>query len=173
MKIASLVLATLLAAGTCVAGTGAVNHSAEKKSSGELLLPANYHSWVQLDAGKVPAFHKNRRVVSNVYVEPTAFQHFLATGEWPDQTVIVLELRSKQAKTRGHSVVGLEAAVKDTSHTLNPWSYFGIVYDGAKSADPVVQAECDKCNNVTLARLYPALKAIIEATPGDMKSVLF
>jgi hypothetical protein len=177
MKLASVVLTLLM---LCAVGLSSeVPASHPKANRNELLLPANYHNWVTLSpstAGLPGRRHKN--VASKLFVEPTAFEHFTKTGEWPNNTVIVLELSSAKARVRAKSgVMGLEAAVKDNAGFPDPWSYYGIVYDHAQqptnSMKPEKVCDCEEPLDTMLAMAFPTLRAAINAKPSTMSQTLF
>ena len=108
-------------------------------TKGELLLPEGYRSWVFVcaDLGLDYSQRNDRaldhppkkdektddgRPFHNVYVDRAAYEHFARTGEFPDKTMLVLELfesRRKEPRNvvtdglyEGNRVV-LEVAVKD------------------------------------------------------------
>src|ERR1035438_2020764 len=67
----------------------------------------------------------------NVFVNPEAYRSFLATGTWPDKTVMVLEAREAKTKgsinQRGHfqgvGVMDLEVHVKDEARFPGKWAF--------------------------------------------------
>jgi len=84
---------------------------------GKLARPPNYREWVFLSSGLGmtygPLAAGDPRF-DNVFVNRSAYRVFLDTGRWPDQTVLVLEVRSSQSKGSinrgGHfSVAGIAA----------------------------------------------------------------
>lgn len=68
------------------------------KADGSVMLPVNYHHWVHVgtfikesginifDNSKITA-----PLIGNTYIEPSAYRHFMATGEWADGSQIVKE----------------------------------------------------------------------------------
>lgn len=180
MKIASVLLTLLL---LCAVGISSEvppsSSSASKMSRNELLLPANYRNWITLSptASGLPS-HRHKHVASKLFVEPAAYEHFTKTGEWPDNTVIVLELSAAKTKANAKSeVMGLEAAVKDEAHSPDPWSYYGIIYDRPQQPSGTLKAEkpcdCDEPLDSMLAMAFPTLRAVINATPSSMSQTLF
>src|ERR1700727_920121 len=69
---------------------------------GRLLLPENYREWVYLSTGfdmsYSPMAMTGHHMFDNVFVEPGAYKAFIATGTWPDKTVLVLEVRGAKDK---------------------------------------------------------------------------
>jgi len=66
----------------------------------------------------------------NVFVNPEAYRSFVATGTWPDKTVMVLETRGAESKSSinkaGHfqsgGIMGVELHVKDESRFPGKWA---------------------------------------------------
>ncbi|HWR16943.1 MAG TPA: cytochrome P460 family protein [Terriglobales bacterium] len=182
MKLVSVLLLCVFVAGTALASEKAPSFSSSARLSGsnELLLPANYHSWVVLSpsAPGIPK-HTHKHVASKVFVEPTAFEHFNKTGQWPNRTVIVLEMRNPKAAKHTCALMALEAAVKDDSNLAEPWSYYGIIYDritAQRTAAPLVTGNCEDCEHPTdfmLAMAVPTLRAVINAKPSTVSPTLF
>lgn len=183
MKIASVLLLLFSFLGSAIASEKSTSSLPTAHfSSNELLLPANYRSWVELspNAPGVPS-HQHKHVAGKLFVEPTAFEHFSQTGQWPNKTVIVLELRAgkaaKSARGRSCDVVGLEAAVKDDSQFPDAWTYYGIVYDQPKKAQraklPAVIGSKEEPLDMMLAMAYPTLRAVINGKPSAMYPTLF
>lgn len=167
MKFTSVIVALLF---LCSLGSASeVKSMHPKADSKDLLLPANYHDWVKLSPATVGMpVHQHKHLVNKFYVEPAAFEHFSKTGEWPNRTVIVMELLSStKSKARETDVMGLEAAVKDEAQFPNSWSYYGIVFDrpqekkAEESVDPV------------LAMAFPTLRSVINAKPSTIPSPMF
>ena len=184
MKSVSVVLALVLSVGAALASDRSITNTPSGTLSGdnELLLPANYRNWVTLSpsAPGMPTHH-HEHTVGKVYVEPSAYEKFVKTSMWPNQTVIVLELRAKTTppKTICDGMVGLEVAVKNESKGPDPWTFYGIIYDEHKHSGEKEEAKkiCADCNDepmdVRLAMYFPALKAVIHAKPRNMPPSAF
>jgi len=184
MKSVSVVLALVFSVGVALA----TDRPMENKVTGtlgannQLWLPANYRNWVALSpsAPGMPT-HRHQHTVGKVFVEPSAYESFLKTAVWPNQSVIVLELRDTAAppKTMCDGMIGLEVAVKNESKTPEPWTFYGIIYDEHKHHNEQEQAKkiCVDCNDeptdVRLAMYFPALKAVIYAKPRNMPPAAF
>lgn len=183
MKVATVVLTLLTCFGSAVASERpALNQPMPLRTSNEILLPANYRSWVAVapeSAGM--SAHQRKHVVGKIYVEPKAYESFLKHSTWPEQTVIVLELRDKAAPPHlpCDGVIGLEVAAKNGAGALEPWSYYGIIYDHDKQARKAStdKAMCKHCSsdpaNMQFAMFFPALRAVIHATPETMQPLAF
>lgn len=143
-------------------------------ADGQMLRPAHYREWVFLSSGLGmtygPLASPTPRF-DNVFVNPAAYQSFLKTGTWPDQTVLILEVRAAESKgsinTAGHfqtSTVGVEAHVKDLAR-FGGWTFFQF---GDKiSARPTPKtASCFTCHeghgavDSTFVQFYPTLLPI-------------
>src|SRR3954465_7170947 len=72
MKFASVVLGLLLFCAVSLASEVPASHS---KMKPELLLPANYRTWVKLSPSMpgLPS-HRHKHVAGRVFVEPVAFE---------------------------------------------------------------------------------------------------
>ena len=106
-------------------------------TNGDMQPPANYREWVYLSTGIDMSYSPNatqadHSMFDNVFVNPAAYRSFLATGTWPDKTVMVLEVRGAKKKgsinQRGQfqdtAVMGLEVHVKDEKRFPGKWAFF-------------------------------------------------
>jgi len=73
---------------------------------GALLLPDGFESWVfvgsslGLTYGPEPPSHDMFR---NVYIEPLAYQHYVETGTFPDQTMLAMTLYGARERITGRA----------------------------------------------------------------------
>ena len=108
-------------------------------ANGDLLPPTNYREWTYLTSGIDMSYSPKARDVQdhsmfdNVFVNPAAYRSFLATGSWPDKTVLVLEVREARNKgsinQNGHFQGGLmdfEVHVKDEARFPGKWAFFSF-----------------------------------------------
>jgi Cytochrome P460 len=145
----------------------------------ELLKPQNYRSWRFLSSGLGMAYGPDAGqgrppMFTNVFVNPRAYEYFLETGTWPDQTMFVLEIR--RARTEGSinkggnfqgEIIGIEAEVKDSRFSGN-WAFFGFGPGGrnASSAPLPSDASCYTCHKAngavenTFVQFYPELMEV-------------
>lgn len=125
---------------------------------GRLLQPVGYEKWVVVGTSIGLGYSdgdkndpRNPGTFHNVYLQPEAFDHFVQTGEFPEQTVfIVTNNKSRPANTKGSvsrkgfvasATSGLEVAVKDTKRFSDGWAYF-MFHDAPEKAKPeTVHAE--------------------------------
>lgn len=113
----------------------------EYDQDGKLLHPTGYEKWVVVGTSIGLGYSDGDKTAPdtpgtfhNVYLQPEAFDHYVETGEFPEQTVfIVTNNRSEPAKTKGPvsrigyvaaPTSGLEVSVKDTKRYPDGWAYF-------------------------------------------------
>ncbi len=164
----------LAAAALMGADTAPVQDGPRYTADGMMLRPEQYREWVFLSSGLGmmygPLGSGGEARFDNVFVSPSAYRQFLRTGQWPDQTVMVLEVRSAQSNGSinrgGHfqtGVVGVEVHVKDEKRFPRKWAFFGFG-EGAKAAKAIpVTANCFSCHeqhgavDTTFVQFYPTL----------------
>lgn len=160
-------------------------------ASGAVKRPANWRDWVFVGspitpnglnggAAPFPEYH-------NVYVEPSAFEHYEKTGKWADGTQIAKELvlvrRNNNADNGSTAEVsgvgyqqgefaGLELAVKDSKRfgdQPGSWAYFSFghkpePYEATAEAFPT--EACNACHaasaddDFVFTQFYPVLRAV-------------
>lgn len=145
--------------------------------NGDLLPPAQYREWIYLTSGidmsyaPKTAEMADHSMFDNVFVSPAAYKSFLATGTWPDKTVMVLEVREARSKgsinTRGHyqgtQLMGLEVHVKDEGRFKGNWAFFD--FDSPEKNGTFIPegASCYTCHSAhgavdtTFVQFYPTL----------------
>jgi hypothetical protein len=151
-------------------------------SNGDLLPLKDYREWIYLTSGidmsySPKAMEMDHSMFDNVFVNPAAYRSFLATGTWPDKTVMVLEVRGAKSKgsinQRGHfqdtAVMGFEVHVKDEARFPGKWAFFE--FDSADKNGTLVPqaAPCYTCHaahaavDTTFVQFYPTLLPIAKA----------
>jgi hypothetical protein len=147
---------------------------------GRLTLPEDYREWIYLTSGfdmsysamAMPGHH----MFDNVFVEPSAYKAFLATGTWPDKTMLVLEVRgakdkgsiNKNGNYQDGEVMGREVHLKDSAHFPEGWAFFGFDRDNSAKMTPRT-ADCYSCHaqhaavDNTFVQFYPTLLPIATA----------
>lgn len=146
---------------------------------GDLAPPLQYREWVYLTSGLDMSYNPkasaDMSMFDNVFVNPEAYRAFLATGRWPDKTVMVLESRGAETKgsinQAGHfqsgAVMGLEFHVKDESRFPGKWAFFDIVNESKATLIPQ-GAPCYTCHaahaavDTTFVQFYPTLLPIAQ-----------
>jgi Cytochrome P460 len=146
---------------------------------GDLVPPLEYREWVYLTSGLdmsyTPKASPDMSMFDNVFVNPESYRAFLATGTWPDKTVMVLETRGAESKgsinKAGHfqsgSVMGLEVHVKDESRFPGKWAFFDVGSESKATLFPQT-ASCYSCHvqhaavDTTFVQFYPTLLPIAQ-----------
>ncbi len=151
-------------------------------ASGDMLPPAHYREWVYLTSGidmsytPKPAGMEDHSMFDNVFVNPAAYRSFLATGVWPDKTVLVLEAREARSKgsinQNGHfqagEVMDLEVHVKDEARFPGKWAFFSFDSAGGNGSLIPQEAPCYTCHaahaavDTTFVQFYPTLLPIAQ-----------
>jgi len=71
-------------------------------ADGRLVFPTGYREWIYLSSGVDMSYSPNmsmdHSMFDNVFVNPEAYRAFVATGTWPDNTMLVLEARMAGSK---------------------------------------------------------------------------
>src|SRR5271165_6047384 len=73
-------------------------------TGGDLIPPKDYREWIYLTTGLDMSYTpkmagmEDHSTFDNVFVNPDAYRSFVATGTWPDKTVMVLEAREAASK---------------------------------------------------------------------------
>jgi len=169
----------------------------------ELLRPEGYRTWVFVgsDLGLDYSQRNDKSLdyptkkdekaedealpFHNVYIDRAAYDHYARTGEFPDKTMLVLELFESRRKEPQHIVtkgqfegnrVALEVAVKNLSRPdgiKTPWAYYDFtgkpgpsgsgVRESAKAKPDEACYDCHKkhadVDNVWV-QFYPTLREL-------------
>jgi hypothetical protein len=181
----------LLTVAIAPASAQSVN-KAQFTNDGDVIMPKNWRQWVYigtpltpnaLNGGTAafPEFH-------NVYMEPSAFAHYQATGKFADGTQIAKELvlirkpdggnledgSANEVSGRGFfqgEFQGLELAYKDTKRfgkEPGGWVYFTFGHHAPPYAESATAFPTDSCNachmgaaaeDFVFSQFYPVLRA--------------
>lgn len=150
-------------------------------SNRNLLPPSNYREWIYLTSGIDMSYTPkssgmDHSMFDNVFVNPAAYRSFLATGTWPDKTVLVLEVRGAQSKgsinQRGQyqdtDVMDFEIHVKDEARFPGKWAFFSFDSPTSKGTLIPTGAPCYSCHqahaavDTTFVQFYPTLLLIAQ-----------
>ena len=143
----------------------------------ELVRPQDYREWVFVSSGfrlsnnPSPA---EGATFTNVFVNPSAYKQFLATGKWPDNTMLVEEKRTssnkgslnKAAQFQGE-LSGISVKVKDAARFPDQWAYYSFD-SSARTAHANPKAACWQCHHdqggvdSTYVQFYPTLKPVAQ-----------
>lgn len=154
---------------------------------GRLLLPPDYRRWTLVGTSLglsysegAPSAARRDEMFHEVLMEPTAYDHFVATGTFREGTMLVLVLHGTGEQVppqrRGlfaAEVHGVEMAVKDSSRFEGSWAYFGFGgMDEIRSAAVAAPRErCQACHaehaalDNVFVQFYPVL---VEAAPEGL-----
>lgn len=173
----ALVLIALLAPMAKFLGVMDSPDEPQYTTDGQMKFPEHYREWVYLTTGfdmsySASSATSDHHMFDNVFVNPEAYKVFVATGHWPDKTMLVLEVRGARGKRsinqRGSyqdEIMGLEVHVKDDARFPGKWAFFG--FDGGRTGkmDPT-RADCYSCHqdhgavDTTFVQFYPTLLPI-------------
>jgi hypothetical protein len=174
------------------APTTTPNHSTAPvyTADGRLVFPENYREWIYLTTGMDMDYNPDpamagHSMFDNVFVNPEAYKFFVATGTWPDKTMLVLEGRmagnkgsiNKSGHFQTNDVMMRSVHVKDARFP-GSWAFFA--YDQGKPTKQIPkEAECYSCHrqhgavDTTFVQFYPTLLEIAKKkgtlAPGYLK----
>jgi hypothetical protein len=143
---------------------------------GQLLRPADYREWIFLSAGygmnysPAPGGHE---MFTNVFVQRWAYNEFLASGKWPEQSMFVIDERDAASRSsinqKGHyqtDLMGLAVEAKDSARNPEKWAYYGFDADGKTAGAMPKGNGCWSCHEAhaavehTFVQFYPTLKVV-------------
>jgi len=143
---------------------------------GRLLRPADYREWMFLSAGYGMNYSPgpdSHEMFTNVFVQRWAYDEFLKSGKWPEQSMFVIDERDAASRNsinqKGHyqtDLMGLAVEVKDSARFPEKWAYFGFSAEG-KTAEAMPKGNpCWACHDAhaavehTFVQFYPTLKPV-------------
>ena len=175
-----LALAPILAFSTLLAGNGVIDipksEAPAYTTDGSLVAPTNYREWIFLTSGIDMSYFSTKdpdhHMFDNVFVNPTSYRAFLATGTWPDGTTFMLENRgaanpisiNKRGRTQTTEVMGNEIHVKDHGK----WLFYDQAAGAGTAKVFAPTANCYSCHeahaaaDTTFVQFYPTLLPIAE-----------
>lgn len=145
-------------------------------SDAQMKFPEHYREWVYLSSGFDMSYSAggspDHHMFDNVFVNPEAYKVFVATGRWPDKTIMVLEARGARGRAsinqRGNyqgDIMEVSVHVKDDSRFPGKWAFFG--FDGGRTGKMIpTTASCYSCHaehgavDSTFVQFYPTLEPI-------------
>jgi Cytochrome P460 len=198
---ANLTRSALALAALCFAFTGsgpaARSQSADDPKytpGGDLVLPGGFETWVFVGsnlglsytpeaaaAASAPPPRPPRSLFHNVFISKPAYDYFLANGQFPEKTVLAMQVFEAAEKTPSNVLasgvfngrrVGLEIAVKNSSRpdgNSTPWAYYNFTdpSDPTKllaAATAFLDQSCANCHKLHASidnvwvQFYPALR---------------
>ncbi len=125
------------------------------------------------------------QMFTNVFVNPSSYDYFLAHGTWPDKTIFVLELygSTSQGSINRHGnyqtgFMGLDVEVKDEKRFADKWAYYGFnSNEKAASPNSPSKNDCWQCHDQNAAvehsfvQFYPELLKVAREK-GTIKSTV-
>jgi hypothetical protein len=143
-------------------------------ASGELRLPQGFRKWVFIGSPLTPHGLNNGEAgfpeFHNVYVEPAAYDHYVAHGVWPEGAMMVKELQLTQPGTfpdgsrvevsgRGYFpgvTNGMDVSVKDSKRFADTkgWGFFNFGHHAAPYAETAGEAPVDACAGCHMASAH-------------------
>jgi len=164
-------VAALAAAWLALGGEPGPRYAAD----GRLLRPEGVERWVLVGAslgqGYTDATEDGPGMFHRVYLEPSAYEHFLRTRRFREGTMLALAIRrperrvppSRTGWTEG-DLAALELAVKDGARFEGGWAYFDFGRSAAVAA-PLPRTRCAACHarhaalDHVFVQFYPQLRA--------------
>ena len=160
-------------------GAGLTLASAATFTTNNILeRPAGYREWVFVGSSiglnySPHSDNASQELFHNVYIDPAGYREYMASGKFPEGTVMVLELARPETKKEPglqgsfeKEFVALEASVKDSNRFEGGWGYFSFTDAGGKlkpSASPEERG-CRSCHQEraetdhVFTQFYPVLK---------------
>lgn len=153
----------------------AAENAPQYTKDGKLIAPRNFREWVFLSSGLGMTYSKSapdgQPMFTNVFVAPEAYRAFLQTGQWPDKTVLVMDMyysgTEGSINKGGHyqlkSMGMFEAHVKDTSRPGDTWKFYGFDDNDSAAAPRENGNPCTTCHTRnggvedTFVQFYPTL----------------
>ncbi|HEU4693824.1 MAG TPA: cytochrome P460 family protein [Vicinamibacterales bacterium] len=131
-----------------------------------LKLPADYRQWILVGSSLGLSYSEagaGHQMFNTTLMEPTAYRHFVETGQFREGTMLALILqgigtnalpaRQGQFATDVHMI---EMAVKDSGRVPEGWAYYGFggpMMGGYRTAAaPQAKASCYDCHVKHAAR---------------------
>jgi hypothetical protein len=139
----------------------------EYDASRNLRLPDDYRQWVlvgsSLGLSYAPPGQGGQQSFNSTLMEPSAYRHFLQTGEFREGTMFALIVQgvgTNQEPSRegrfASEIHGVEMAVKDKTRVPEGWAYyaFGSPTSGGvrATAAPNPKTSCFDCHSQRAAR---------------------
>jgi hypothetical protein len=167
-------------------------------ADGQLKVPVGFETWVFVGSNlglgykdelkettKVEAARASQQQFHNIYINPEAYAYFVANKEFPDKTVLVMDVFTapdrdpKNILTAGFyngKQIGLQVAVKNLNRPdgkKTPWAYYTLMNPSdpmpvmAPSAPAHEDSECYDCHKAHASKdnvwvqFYPTLRKLL------------
>lgn len=145
---------------------------------GELIRPTGIEKWVFVGSGlgmnydeKAPGM----KLFTTVFIQPEAYDHYAKTGEFPEKTMLALDVFSpgsdESINKHGNFAkrrVAIEFAVKDSDAVEEGWAYYNFAggLGLKKTAKPEPSGDCYACHAMhaeddnVFTQFYPRLQEL-------------
>lgn len=168
---------------------------------GSLVRPEGYREWIYVGSSLGLSYSRPDEnatgpgMFHHIYIQPEAYKHYAATGEFPEKTMLVMENYSAGSKEsnptgeltndkkefqnlNGHfedQRVGVEVALKDSERFEESWAYFNFSTRAGllPAAKAFPKAMCWDCHQQHAAvdnvfvQFYPVLRESRPETPSE------
>ncbi len=168
------ILATVLALAPFDAGAPAVAPAARFDGT-RLLLPTGYDVWPLVGASLGLSYtdraDSGPGTFHRVYINPSSYEAYRRTRQFPEGTVFVLESYEAQERksiAKGGWVegarTGVDASVKDSTRYAGGWAYFNFDNGAAAAATAFPDDRCHSCHKAhgdvdsVFVQFYPNLR---------------
>jgi cytochrome P460 len=185
LKTAVLTIAILGVGAFCLnlnraAASQGLNKMAQPRYIGDkqLMFPEDYHTWVFVGASIGLSYSEAARdagpgAFHHIYMQPEAYAHFQRTGQFPEKTMLVMEVHKPEQKVsinkQGYfegDRVAVEVALKDHDKFEEGWAYFDFANGRKKEASAFPKNACWSCHNQhgaddnVFTQFYPVLREL-------------
>ena len=98
-----LLVAGALALTAAVHATAAPLTVHNSPPADELIRPSDFREWMFVTSGLGMTYNQPTGAArtpnfTNVYVNPSSYRAFMKTGQWPDKTMFILEIRASTSE---------------------------------------------------------------------------
>lgn len=144
-------------------------------AKGNLLFPDDFETWVfvgsslGLTYADTPPSHD---MFHNVYLDRRAYEHYVETGRFPDETMLAMTLYAADEKSDFGSgqfsgeLHGLEVAVKDGDWSYYDFGGFGGMEQVSETSRAQPRSSCHDCHEEharkdnVFVQFYPVLRRL-------------
>jgi hypothetical protein len=174
-------------------------------ADGQLKVPVGFETWVFVGSNlalgykdemkettKLESLRASQQQFHNIYINPEAYAYFVANKEFPDKTVLVMDVFTapdrdpKNILTAGFyngKQIGLQVAVKNLNRPdgkTTPWAYYTLMNPFspspvmASSAPAHEDSECYDCHKAHASKdnvwvqFYPTLRKLLPEFAGTL-----
>lgn len=108
-------------------------------ADGDLIRPQGYRTWVFVGASLGLSYSEGAGeregpgTFTNVYIQPEAYRYFMETGEFPEGTLLPMDIYRPGARESINQAgyfekdfLGMEVAVKDSERYPTGWAYLSF-----------------------------------------------